>query len=340
MTNEIFVYCLKSHITGGSVHDLVSSPLGKYARISVNEWFGEPSEIKHSDRSQILFFNQLPPPLEILDLPGIRVLWAPMWDHARGLSHEWWSELPKHLRIVAFSNVVANKARTLGLPFLHLTYYKNPAKFPISSWGTRRTMFYWNRNGFIGPRDLMRLCDLLEIDQLLYRKQIDPRIPLRAEYNLPSQFNNTIVTEIGSFISRQEYYAMLQKINVYIAPRAYEGVGLTFLEAMASGCAVLGNDAPTMNEYIHHGKDGYLFNSGPNQIGWLEIFSTKSYRKLLKIRNPHRTFYDYFLYKKQDWDALRSIDLCEMGILARAHHENGYLAWQRQIESYAKFVLD
>ena len=35
---------------------------------------------------------------------------------------------------------------------------------------------------------------------------------------------------------------------------------MTFLEAMAMGLAVVAPDRPTMNEYIRHGVDGYLYD--------------------------------------------------------------------------------
>ncbi len=48
--------------------------------------------------------------------------------------------------------------------------------------------------------------------------------------------------------------------NVYIAPRLFEGIGFSFLEAMSMGKAVIAADHPTMNEYIIHGVNGYLFS--------------------------------------------------------------------------------
>lgn len=47
---------------------------------------------------------------------------------------------------------------------------------------------------------------------------------------------------------------------IFIAPRDYEGIGLSFLEAMAMGKAVVGVNNPTMNEYIADGKIKYFFD--------------------------------------------------------------------------------
>ncbi len=53
---------------------------------------------------------------------------------------------------------------------------------------------------------------------------------------------------------------MLSKSNVYFAPGLYEGIGLSFLEAMAMGMCVVAPNTATMNEYIIHGVNGLLYN--------------------------------------------------------------------------------
>ena len=48
--------------------------------------------------------------------------------------------------------------------------------------------------------------------------------------------------------------------GIYIAPRFQEGIGMSFLEAMAMGRCVIAVNEPTMNEYIKPGKTGFLYN--------------------------------------------------------------------------------
>ena len=50
------------------------------------------------------------------------------------------------------------------------------------------------------------------------------------------------------------------KSTIYIASRPYEGIGMSFLEAMADGRCVVAHDNTTHNEYIEHGKNGFLFD--------------------------------------------------------------------------------
>lgn len=51
----------------------------------------------------------------------------------------------------------------------------------------------------------------------------------------------------------------MSKMLQYIAPRDFEGIGMSFLEAMAMGRCVIAPNNPTMNEYITDGFNGILY---------------------------------------------------------------------------------
>ncbi len=339
MNQDVNVYCLKSHITGRSAIDLISHPLKPFGLVHLKTWEGRYDEIDRKDVKEILCFLQLPPPAELFTQPNIRVIWMPMWDHARAYDQHWWGNLPKSLKVIAFSHVVAKCAEQGGLQFIRLKFFKNPNNFPCATWEDGRVMFYWNRNGLIGPKQLGRLCKVLQIRKLLFRKQIDPRIPLEAEYTLPCRLGRTNVHLVGPFKSRREYYRMLKKANVFIAPRAYEGVGLTFLEAMASGCAVLGNDAPAMNEYIRHREDGYLLQNSTRKKA-LHKIKNKIRRRLATLGFVDPECFEFFMPNEQDWLDLGRQDLPTLGSVARQRHREGFEKWNEDIKQYSEFVLD
>jgi len=52
----------------------------------------------------------------------------------------------------------------------------------------------------------------------------------------------------------------IEDLGIYVAPREFEGIGMSFLEAMSMGKAVIAVDKPTMNEYIENNKNGYLYD--------------------------------------------------------------------------------
>ena len=62
------------------------------------------------------------------------------------------------------------------------------------------------------------------------------------------------------FADPSGYDALVERSNVYLAPRLSEGIGMGFLEAMANGMLVLAADAPTHDETISNWISGILFN--------------------------------------------------------------------------------
>ena len=65
---------------------------------------------------------------------------------------------------------------------------------------------------------------------------------------------------IDWFESKEEYINTIKFVDVYFAPRIYEGIGLSFLEIMSYGKYIVAFNNPTMNEYIINQKNGFLFD--------------------------------------------------------------------------------
>jgi hypothetical protein len=326
---------MPEHVAGGSGVDLISAPLAP----DVEPTF-RPTRDGRFDESAIepsrpVWFFEWPPPPWLLRRKEARVIWSPMWDWSRGLSQRWWNALPKTLRIVAFSRRIAVRARRAGLPTLDLQYFKDPDLFAPADWTHGRVMMYWNRTGMVGPQFLEKLCAALRIDLLLFRGDLDYGWHREVGYELGDRLGDTLVRRVPAFATREEYLAFTKDVNVYLAPRVREGVGMLFLEAMARGCAVIGHDAPTMSEYITHGVTGVLVGRGVP-------FATRALRHarwLLSLQHvctppPFRPH----LGERQDWDALGRLDLAGLGRAAREAHRAGYRAWLARLPEYRRFI--
>lgn len=50
----------------------------------------------------------------------------------------------------------------------------------------------------------------------------------------------------------------LSQVKLFVLSTHYEGMPLALIEAMASGCVVIGSEVTGVKEMIEHGKDGYL----------------------------------------------------------------------------------
>src|SRR6202012_2876394 len=100
-----------------------------------------------------------------------------------------------------------------------------------------------------------------------------------------------------------------------------EGVGITFLEAMARGCAVVAYDAPTMNEYIESGKTGVLLpNFGGHRLGILGARLSRKMRTVWTTRRGQPPVRWTLISETQDWAGLARLDFPAMGRRARAEH--------------------
>jgi len=147
---------------------------------------------------------------------------------------------------------------------LPLKYYLQPA-FNEEIPGSGKHYFFWYR-GSLGFPDIKKLIDPHEVDSFIYRSAPDPYF---KEEVIPQEDLQNYKLQIISDIkvdSQEKYLTLLKKSNIYIAPRKIEGIGISFLEAMSLGMVVIAYNNGTMNEYIKHNYNGYLFNSETRQI--------------------------------------------------------------------------
>ena len=64
------------------------------------------------------------------------------------------------------------------------------------------------------------------------------------------------------FPDKEDFFKILKASNVFFAPRLYEGIGISFIEAMTMRQCVVAPNTPTMNEYIRDGETGLLYDPG------------------------------------------------------------------------------
>lgn len=63
---------------------------------------------------------------------------------------------------------------------------------------------------------------------------------------------------ISGTVPREEIIKMYQNSDVAVLPSKWEGLGLTFLEAIGCGLPIITVDAPPMNEFVVDGETGFL----------------------------------------------------------------------------------
>jgi len=89
----------------------------------------------------------------------------------------------------------------------------------------------------------------------------DPRYTQRIRRFLTQQGLNDRVSLLGR-VPDDELDRLYRQSHVLYMPFAYEGYGIVFLEALASGLPVLARQGCGAEEIVSHGENGFLFASG------------------------------------------------------------------------------
>lgn len=327
---NITAYCLSWHLQkSDAFRDLLEEPLRSYAKVNFKRWDGETLTDK-PDKNSCLVFCMLPPTEKLLKQGYTDIAWIPMWDQAQGYSDTWWLDLPKNLKIIAYSDVVFRKASKAGLPAIRLHYFKDTQAYKPASWENGRIAYYWNRVGMIGAEFLEKFCESAKISELLFNPDIDPGIEGNKYYELPEIIGRTKVTTIHRTKSREDALRQIEPANIVISPRLTEGAGMVFLESMARGCAVVAHNAPTMNEYIRSNENGLLVNDG-----WFNLSDR------LKIRygfTTHHRTHPYLLDTTINWKKIENASFEKLGVEAAQYTKAGYDNWRKEFSKLAYFL--
>lgn len=120
--------------------------------------------------------------------------------------------------------------------------------------------FFWLRRQDLVDWTLVRmLIENTKFDSFHIHLAHDPGSPAPQLPSAADIARHNITTSIW-FEDRSEFTALVDRATVYFAPRMEEGIGQSFLEAMARGKCVVAPNQGTMNEYILHGVNGLLYN--------------------------------------------------------------------------------
>jgi hypothetical protein len=325
----ITAYCLDWHINvSGAFHKILIDPLINFnLHIDVKSWDGSGNiSIKENDQT---IFLQIAPTSEIINNTKRNIIWVPMWDQAIRYTQNWWNNLPQKIKIISFSEQIYQRAKLAGLRVLNVKYYPNPAEFQGIDWGQSIGCTYWNRRETFHPRQIVEICKRFQIKNLYIINRLDQYIRPSLKYEFRGNLPSTNIKYIENYISDAEYKRILNNSHIYLAPRLLEGVGLSFLEAMAGGSLVLAPDSPTMNEYISHMQNGLLFPINKNP---------KCGNKLINsfLKKNFRSFFPLDL----EMSNLTKEQLIELGNNARNSINFGFNNWQKHLIEIVNFIKE
>ncbi len=123
--------------------------------------------------------------------------------------------------------------------------------------------------------------------------------------------------EFIGFLDEQEKIDAYKSADVFVLPTLYEGFGIVFIEAMASGCPIITTNVAGIPEIVENNKNGLLVEpKNPDKLAnaIIKILSNKTMRNKF-ISNNYKKVKDF------DWNKLVKLyeDAFEDAIASRQH---------------------
>lgn len=192
-----------------------------------------------------------------------QLVFVPMYDSCWELPDSKLLAL-RHARIVNFSWDQHTRAQRLGLRSVHAQYFPDPAKFePVKDFSDLRG-FFWFRRRELSWNIIKRLAANSYWAKFYFHNAPDPVLDGTTEsytHVVPIDDLNKFNIAISEWAEKKSQIdKIMQKANVFFAPRLREGIGMSFLEAMARGQCVVAPDFPTHSEYLTHNVSGLLYD--------------------------------------------------------------------------------
>ncbi|NCB25621.1 MAG: glycosyltransferase [Bacteroidia bacterium] len=205
-----------------------------------------------------VFFEFLPGRLRQF-FPQMRQVYFPMYDNEWGSKWCWRRIALTGMPVVSFCSRVTDFAKKHGVKnVLDVKFFPDPNQYKNMR-GDPRILLLWERGqidftlvkGLFAPGDMKEIILLRHPEEKISHATI-------SEEELASY--NVRIVEI-EYLPRDRFLETLRSAGTIIAPRKREGIGMVFLEAMAMRKCVLAHHDATMNEYIKHRSNGFLFNA-------------------------------------------------------------------------------
>ncbi len=201
----------------------------------------------------LIIFQMFPDEENFRKISNRNIIYMPMYDQIESWHFNQWY-ICKNIKIVSFSSTLHKMLQNFGFNSIYIQYFIEPKEF---SPGNDNEVFFWQRLKKININTIKKIFKNSDV-KIHIHKTVDPgQEYIEPTKNDEEKFN---ITYSQWFDTKEEMQEFIKTKGIYIAPRYTEGIGMSFLEAMAQGKVVIANNKPTMNEYIKQGETGFLCN--------------------------------------------------------------------------------
>lgn len=192
-----------------------------------------------------------------------RLVFVPMYDGCRKLGEDYWKAFADRddVRVINFSTTLHHRIANWGVSSFMFRYFPKPA--PQHVWDRLKKprapkAFFWQRTDRPSWSTVKTLVG--NMPDLPFHLHLAGDPSLRDAIDVEQEQAERPLTVSTWFDDPGQYRRIVEDCDIYVAPREFEGIGMSFLEAMAAGKCVIAPDNPTMNEYITHGVNGLLYD--------------------------------------------------------------------------------
>jgi len=260
----------------------------KVTEVIDESWLGKKTfpDLSFIDKSYVgvIFFQNIPDIEVIKKIDNDNIIFFPMYDNVGGREYNFWKKYID-VKIINFSKTLHQKLISWGFESYYLQYFPKPLPFIKNK---THKVFFWQRTNAIDINLVEKLLGNLKT-KIHIHQAIDPNCTfVKPTKEQEKKFN---ITYSNWFNTREEMQKKIQECDIYIAPREYEGIGMSFLEAMSMGKAVVAINNPTMNEYIINNQTGYLFDK--NNLKTIDFYN---------ISNIRKNSYNYMKNGYKNWE--------------------------------------
>lgn len=215
---------------------------------------GVLQEAIDTSNDRIVFWQRPPSSEQLKIIPASSIVFVPMYDEARNYSRETirsWAPF----KIISFCRSMHEDLVLWGFNSKYVQYFPKPMlSTPLLQ--PEQKAFFWRReSSYINeaiPANIVR--------RLFYGTGLQLHLHSENKLDDEHEIADMITSRSSWFSDKTEMLSILRECSLYVAPRESEGIGMSFLDAMANGLAIVGADNPTMNEYITDEVNGYLFD--------------------------------------------------------------------------------
>lgn len=284
------------------------------------------NDIEHYD--YFFFFQSLLPLEDLLKIKTKQIIWAPMYDNL-DKSKSFWKKIKfLNIKILSFSDPVKKLCERYGCNYLSLKF-ADKHNFIKSTNKKKVNIFFWYRNN-ISIYDWINYFNIKDINQILYLDRPDPGRK-SEKINIQDLKKYKIKLIKKNFFSKIKYIKLIRNCDVFVCSRKQEGIGMSFIEALAMGKYLIFHNDYTMKEYVKNKKIGFSITK--NQAKKIDVgLILKSYR--------YRYFYALSLYNSWLKNKDKLIKFCKSDKKSHFNNPIYYFYFLRDYLKRIKFYFD